>query len=452
MFMTCLAAVDVLLARYSRQDDIVLGTPIVNRRFVEVEPVIGPFLNTLVLRADVSGGPGFRDLLDRVRASALDAFEHGETPFEQLVTELQPERDLSRNPLFQVLFATNEQQTPPALDGVESAPFDMGGLSARFDLSINVTDTDDGLRWRFEYNRDLFDSDTVAAMAEHLQLLVERAIADPGRSVWELPILTVAERSALLQRATATTTDYPRERRFTELFEDRVRAAPDAVAAVCRDEQLTYDQLNRRANQLARHLIERGASPGVLVGISVERSLEMLVGLLAIMKSGAAYVPLDPAYPSERLAFIIEDAAIELLLSEHHVRSDLPRDLPELVLIDGDAEQIAAWPADDLAVDCGADALAYVIFTSGLDGSNRRACRSSTARWSTSSRLDGRAPGLHGGRRAGGGDDDLVRHRRARAVPAADAGGGRVVVAGDGAESDGARGVGGAAGRAAARR
>ena len=366
-FMAMLAAFKLLLARHSGQQDIVVGTPLANRGTPETEPLIGLFLNTLVLRTDLSGDPSFRELVGRVRQVSLDGFRHGTMPFEQLVNELRPDRDVSRNPLFQILFVVNEPSSGFSLGEVQTDAFAVDSVSAMFDITLKVADTDGGLLGIVEYNRDLFDHATIERMVQHLGLLLEEIVEHPDRCVWDAAIVTERERQLFAER-NATAQDHGRDRTLVELFEARVERSPDTVAAVCGEESLTTAELNRRANQLAHHLRSLGAGPQTLVGISVSRSLDMLVGLLGILKSGAAYVPLDPSYPSDRLAFILDDAGIGLLVTQDSLLSELPSELPSLVRLDVDAESIASQSPENPGHLMQPDDLAYVIYTSGSTG------------------------------------------------------------------------------------
>ena len=300
-FMAVLAVFKLVLARYSGQRDIAVGTPIANRSSAETEPLIGLFLNTLVLRTDLAGDSSYREVLKRVRGVTLDAFAHGELPFEQLVNELQPERDLSRHPLFQVLFVINQPARDFALGEIRAEPFGAGGDVARFDLSLNVVDAEDGFFGGLEYNVDLFDRATIERMAEHLELLITAAVEQPDRPFGDLPLLTESEQRLYDARQRRGDT-YPSDRSFAELFEARAASSGDATAVVCGGEAWTYRELNVRANRMAHYLRSRGAGPGTLVGVCVERGHAMLAVLLGIIKAGAAYVPLDPSHPSERLS------------------------------------------------------------------------------------------------------------------------------------------------------
>ena len=317
LFVLLLAAFNTLLYRYSSSEDILVGTPVANRIRMETEPLIGCFINTLVLRTDLSGNPSFRELLARVRKVTLEAQVHQELPFEQVVRELQPDRALSHNPLFQVMFVFQES-TLQALElpdlTVKFMLADSG--IAKFDLTVLVEDTEQGLTGAIEYNTDLFRADTITRMLEHFRTLLTSIAANPDKRLSELQVLTDGEQHQLLVEWNDTKTEFLRDKCVHQLFEAQVERTPDAVAVVYKDEQLTYRELNSRANQLARYLQKLGVGPEVLVGICVERSLEMVVGLLGILKASGAYVPLDPAYPQERVAFMLKNAQVSILLTQ----------------------------------------------------------------------------------------------------------------------------------------
>jgi non-ribosomal peptide synthetase component F len=325
LFMTLLAAFQVLLCRYTGQEQIVVGSPIANRNRAEIEGLIGFFVNTLALRTDLSGEPSFRELLARVREVALGAYAHQDLPFERLVEELQVGRDLSRNPLFQVMFVLqNGPGEGLKLPELSLTPVELSGGTAKFDLTLSLTETERGLRGSLEYDTELFDSATIRRMLGHYQRLLEGMVVDADRSISALELLTEAEREQLLVEWNDTRADYPEGLCIHELFEAQVERTPDAIAVVFEGEELTYGELNRRANRLAHYLRRLGVGPEVLVGICVERSLEMVVGLLGILKAGGAYVPLDPEYPRERLEFMLEDAQIPVLLTQQRLMADLP--------------------------------------------------------------------------------------------------------------------------------
>jgi len=310
-FMTLLAAFQVLLYRYSGQEDVVVGSPIANRNRTEIEGLIGFFVNTLVLRTDLSRRPTFKELLLRVRDVCLGAYAHQDLPFEKLVQELHPERDLSRNPLFQVMFVLQNTPRPfPETSGFSIERVDVLAETSPFDLSLYLRERNGKLIGFIEYSTDLFDRSTIERMIGHFQTLLEGIVANPDQLISTLPLLTEAERHQLLVEWNDTAAEYPKDSCIHELFEAQVERTPDAIAAEFEGKRLSYRELNSRANQLAHYLRRLGVGPESLVGICIERSLEMIVGLLGILKAGGAYVPLDPAYPRERLRFMLEDAQV----------------------------------------------------------------------------------------------------------------------------------------------
>ncbi|HKD02411.1 MAG TPA: condensation domain-containing protein, partial [Terriglobales bacterium] len=368
-FMILLAAFQTLLARYSGQDDVVVGTPIANRNRTEIEGLIGFFANTLVLRTRVSDSVSFSDLLAQVKHTALEAYAHQDIPFEKLVEELRPERSLSHNPLFQVLFSLqNAPRQAFELQGLQLQPLEVAGSTAKFDLSLFLVETAEGLRGRMEYNTDLFDEATIARMLEHYRVLLEGAMANPALPVSQLPLLGESERRQILQEWNATGFDYPRQICLHELFERQVERTPEAVACVAEGESLTYRELNRRANQLAHFLKKRGLGSGQRVGLFIERTLAMMVGPLGIQKSGAAYVPLDPSYPAERLRLTLDDAQAPVLLTQQSLLSSLPEHQAEVVCLDSDWEKIAQESTANPLSGATPEDLVYVIFTSGSTG------------------------------------------------------------------------------------
>ena len=371
LFMTLLAAFKVLLSRYTGQEDIVVGTPIAGRNRAEIEPLIGFFINTVALRTDLSGGPSFRELLRRVREVALGAYDHQEMPFEKLVEELQPERDLSRTPLFQVFFNMLN------LESLESHRPELNGLTAeqlvlndsvKFDLSLTIREETEGVGASLQYNTDLFDDATIDRMICHFQTMLEGIVANPDQSLSDLPILTKAERHQLLAEWNETKRDFPKDKCLHQLFEEQVERTPDGVALVFEDQHLTYRELNTRANQLAHYLRKLGVGPETLVGICMERSVEMVVGLLGILKAGGAYVPLDPEYPKERLDFVIEDTRLAVLLTRQREQEELGRNGAKVVCIDAEFEVIARQEKSNPAGEVSAESPAYAIYTSGSTG------------------------------------------------------------------------------------
>jgi amino acid adenylation domain-containing protein/non-ribosomal peptide synthase protein (TIGR01720 family) len=372
LFMTLHAAFVALLSRYSGQDDIVVGTPIANRNHQEIEPLIGFFVNTLALRTDLSGDPDVLELLERVRQITLDAYTHQDLPFEQLVEELQPERNLSHHPLFQVMFVLqNAPMEHLKLPGLTLTPLNMEHRIARFDLTLFVEEADQELLGAIEYNTDLFDATTISRMIDHFQILLEGMVTDPTRKVSELPVLTRAEHHQLLVAWNETTVDYPADKCLHHLFEEQVERTPDAIAVVFEDRQLSYHELNARANQLAHYLLSLGIGPEMLVGICMQRSVEMIVGILGILKAGGAYVPIDHAYPKERIAFMLEDSDVKVLLTQEKLKLEPGTwnlDQHDIICLDSDWELIAQESQANPVSGVSPENLCYVIYTSGSTG------------------------------------------------------------------------------------
>jgi amino acid adenylation domain-containing protein len=365
-FMTLLAAFKVLLYRYTSQDDLIVGTPIANRNRLETEGLIGCFVNALVLRTDLSGNPCFRDLLRRVREVCLGAYAHQDLPFDRLVEELRLKRDLNRNPLFQVMFVLqNASARAVELPGLTLSPVEGDSETAHFDLTLVVVDADQGLTASFVYNTDLFEAATIARMLGHFQILLEAMVADPEQRLSDLPLLTDAERQQLLVEWNDTKTDYPRDLSIHQFFEAQAKRTPDAIAVVFEREQLTYGELNRRANQLAHYLRALGAGPEVPVAVCLERSLDMIIGLLGILKAGGAYVPLDQAYPQERLSLMLKDAQVPMLLTQKRLVVGLPECEARVVCLDSVWEAIASESAENPSNATRPENLAYIIYTSG---------------------------------------------------------------------------------------
>jgi amino acid adenylation domain-containing protein/non-ribosomal peptide synthase protein (TIGR01720 family) len=369
LFMATLAGFYVLLHRYTSQDDISIGTPAANRTRSETEGLLGFFVNTLVLRAQLSGDLTFRDLLARVREVCLAGYAHQEMPFERLVNELAPDRDLSRTPLFQVMFVyQNEPVEALTLPGLELRSFSAYSGTAKFDLLLAMTQGPKALHLLAEYAADLFDGATIERMLGHVRVLFEGIVADPDKPLRDLPILPEAERHQLLAEWNVTTADYPAHLTVHGWFERQADRTPDAPAATFDGKTLTYRELEARSNQVAHHLKKRGVGPEVLVGLCVERSMDMLVGLLGILKAGGAYVPLDPEYPKDRLAFMVEDAKVPVVLTQSHVASVLPDHGAARVLLDADWPEIAKEPESRPPSAATPENLAYVIYTSGSTG------------------------------------------------------------------------------------
>jgi amino acid adenylation domain-containing protein len=366
--MTLLAAFKTLLYRYTSQSQIIIGTPIAGRNHAELEPLIGFFVNTLVLRTDVSGNPRFSELLKRVRDVALGAYEHQEMPFERLVEELEPERDMSRNPLFQVIFALqNAPGRELTLPGLKLTSLDVDNDSVKFDLEFHLWE-DERIYVNIFYSTDLYEEATIRRMVNHYQRLLEGIVADPEARLSALPLLSESEERQLLVEWNQTRREYPRQQSVHQLFEAQVERTPEAVALICGGQQVSYRALNERANQLANYLRERGVGAEVLVGVMVERSVEMVVALLGILKAGGAYVPLDPEYPLERLSFMIQDARMPVLLTQKHLVENLPVRQAHVVCLDSEGPLIARQSTQNMVNRAQAQNLAYVIYTSGSTG------------------------------------------------------------------------------------
>ncbi|RCJ25078.1 hypothetical protein A6770_28095 [Nostoc minutum NIES-26] len=369
LFMTLLAAFDTLLYRYTGQEDILVGSPIANRDRQEIEGLIGFFVNTLVMRSDLAGNPSFSELLTRVREMAMEAYSHQNLPFEMLVEALQPERDLSHTPLFQVMFVLQNAPTSGLdLTGLNVNSFLIKGTTSRFDLTLIMQNSPTGLIGLWEYNTDLFDASTIERMTSHFVNLLEGVTANPQERISQLPLLSEVEQQQLLVEWNDTFVDYPLHKCIHQLFEEQVELTPDALAVVFGNQQLTYSQLNCRANQLAHHLYSLGVGADVLVGLCVERSIEMVIGLLGILKAGGAYVPLDPNYPQERLRFIVEDTQVSVLVTQQSLIDNLPQHQARVICLDTQAAVIAQCSQENLISGVQSHNLTYIIYTSGSTG------------------------------------------------------------------------------------
>ena len=385
LFTTLLTAFYVLLYCHTGQEDINVGSPIIGRSRVETEQLIGFFINHLVLRGDLSGNPGFQDLLGRVRETVLDAQSNQDVPFEKIVEALQPERSLAQTALCQAVFRIeNVQQITGSfeLPGLTITPFTVASTTTEFDLIFSLANHGGRMSGTMIYSADLFEAATIKRMLGHFQQLLEGIIEDPLQSLRELkervievqqsatalPATTDTERHQLLVEWNDTRTDELPELCFHELFEAQVERTPDALAVIFEGEQLTYRELNARANQMARYLRNLGVGPDVRVAICIERSVQMLVGLLGIMKAGGAYLPLDPSYPLERLAFMLEDAQAPIVLTEQRLLETLPVSWAQVVCLDEEWETIAGEREENLSIHIGPHTLAYVIYTSGSTG------------------------------------------------------------------------------------
>ncbi len=369
LYMTLLGAFQVLLSKYSGSEDVVVGSPIAGRTRGEVEELIGFFVNTLVLRTDLSGDPSFRETLRRVREATLGAYAHQEVPFERLVAELQPERSLSHSPLFQVMFTLqNAGDEGSALPGLSVSGVNAELASAKFDLSLALAATAQGLRGELDYSTDLFERGTVERMLGHLERVLEQVAAHADARLSRLELLGDAERALVLEEWNRTERPYPRGVCIHELFEAQVRERPGAVALVWGGAELTYQELEARANRLAHHLAGRGVGPEARVGVMLERGPELVVAMLAILKAGGCYVPLDPAYPAERLRLMLDDSGVRVLISRGDVAGVVETGGLDVVHLDRAADALASEPMEAPGSRATSENLAYIVYTSGSTG------------------------------------------------------------------------------------
>ncbi|MFD2168469.1 amino acid adenylation domain-containing protein [Tumebacillus lipolyticus] len=373
-FVTLLTAFDAFLYRYTGQQEILIGSPVANRSIEEVEGLIGFFVNNVVLRAECADNPSFRELLHQMRKTAFDAYEHSEVPFEKVVEELQPERNMSYSPLFQAMFVFETARLSDLhLEGLKLEWLTIERGTAKFDLTLSILEEDGQFKGLFEYNADLLDRTTVERMARHFERLVQGAVERPELRLSELPLLTEAD-TAFLETLNLTTSEYPAHMCVHQLFEAQVARTPEAVALRMGDASLTYGEVNRRANRLAHHLRAQGVHSESLVGLCIERSFEQIVSLLAILKAGGAYVPLDPSYPADRLAYMLEDSNLQVLLTQERLLDNLPPHGATVVMVDADGETIALASEQNIVCQSKADDLAYVMYTSGSTGQPKGVC------------------------------------------------------------------------------
>ncbi len=369
LFMVLLAAYQVLLHRYTGEEDIVVGSPIAGRCLAETEDLIGLFVNALALRVDLSGNPSFRELLGRVKEVALGAYANQDLPFETLVKELAPDRSLARNPLFQVMFVLQSESIPTLeLPGLTVSHVQVENVVANFDLTLDTVERNGHLECLLESNADLFDYDRITRLLTHFENLLEGIVAKPETRISDLPLLSEAERHQLLVEWIDTRSDYPANSSVQTLFEEHVSARPEATALLWGNETVSYEELNRRANQMANYLIAAGVKKENRIGICLERSPELIVGVLGILKAGGAYVPLDPSYPEARLKFMLQDAEVSLLLTEKKLLSSFPDATFKTICVEDLREQLAANSEANPIVGTDADNLAYVMYTSGSTG------------------------------------------------------------------------------------
>lgn len=368
LFMTLLASFKVLLHRYTGQDDIVVGSPIASRTQLEVEGLIGFFINTLVLRTHLGGNPTFLELLQQVRETALGAYAHQDLPFEKLVETLQPERHLNYTPLLQGMFVLqNTPNLPIKLANLSLTPVPVHTETAKFDLVLSLEESSQGLKGTIAYNTDLFDAATIQRLIGHYQTLLNAIVVDPTQPIAHLPLLTAAEQDQLLVQWNQTSAPVP-DASLHQLFEAQVDRTPDAIAIVFADEALTYQELNQRANQLAHYLSSVGVGTETLVGICLERSPDLILSILAILKAGGAYVPLDLTYPADRLAFMLADTQIPILITQSHLKTQFSGRSFSCIYLDTDGHTIAQSSPTNLVTQATGDSLAYVLYTSGSTG------------------------------------------------------------------------------------
>lgn len=371
LFMTIMTAFFILLVRYTGEEDIVVGIPIANRLRVELESLMGCFVNTLVLRSQLHGNPTFLELFQKVRQTALNAYANQDLPFEQLVEALQPERSLSHNPLCQVLFAwENVQMSSLEFPNLQVTPLKTGHFTARTDLCLEMMETGQCLQGLFEYSTDLFDVETIRRMINHFQILLEGIVANPEQTVTTLPLLTAGEKQQILETWNATTTTYPQEKSIATIFEEQVKVRGNAIAARFGQTEISYAELNTRANHLAHYLQNKGIGTQELVGICVDQSIEMLVGLLGILKAGAAYVPLDQDYPDDRLELMLTDAGVRLVITQQQQAERFAKHGHQIICLDREWAEISQIPSscNNPHNQATGNSLAYVIYTSGSTG------------------------------------------------------------------------------------
>jgi len=369
LFMTLLAALSILLSRYSRQNDVCIGSPIANRTHSQVEGLIGFFVNTLVLRSQIKPEQSFVEFLQQTRSSCLDAYAYQDIPFEYLVEQLKPERSMSHSPLFQVLLALeNNESSELSLPGLEIQWLDSSYPVAKFDLTLLVIESDKELSCSWEYATDLFNKSTIERMGQQFEVLLHGIVDDPQQSISTLPLMTAAE-LLQIQCWNKTQIDYPQNQTLVDLFEQQVAKSPDNIAVRFESQSLTYQQLNEKANQLAHYLIQNyQIKPDTLIGLCVERSLEMIIGLVGILKAGGAYVPLDPTYPQERLAHMLSDSLLSLVVTTERLATGLPEHQVHVVCLDTSWSVIAKYYRENPITKVRAANLAYVIYTSGSTG------------------------------------------------------------------------------------
>ncbi|WP_107666519.1 non-ribosomal peptide synthetase [Cyanothece sp. BG0011] len=369
LFMSLLTGWSILLSKYSQETDLVIGSPIANRNRTEIESLIGFFVNSLALRIDLSNNPTVSELLQRVKQVCFDAYDNQDVPFEKLVETLKPERNLSNHPIYQVMFilqnANNQKFKIPGLD---LKIREKENIVAKLDLTLEMQETQEGIRGKIEYRSDLFKPATIERMIGHFQNILVEISTNPTQPINNLCLLTSFEKEQILNQWNHTQTDYAKDKGIHQLFEEQVVKTPDAVALEFQGQQLTYEKLNQQANQLAHYLRSLGVDSGVLVGICFEPSMELLVSVLGVLKANGIYVPLDPNYPQERLTYMLEDAKMQILLTQEPLIAKIPPQQAQIVCLDRDKQAIAQQSSENLASDATLEDLVYVIYTSGSTG------------------------------------------------------------------------------------
>lgn len=369
LYMLLLAAFKVLLYKYTGQEEIIVGSPVANRNRVELESLIGFFTNNLVIRTGIDAKSSFRELLKTVRDVTLEAYANQDVPFEKIVEELNLPRDMSRNPLFQVFFSLQDTPLPQVeLPGLSVSGLNIDGGTSRFDISVDINDRTEDLEVNFEYNTNLFNSGTIARMAGHYSQVLKNILENPEQEIDKIEILTSQEREMILRDWNDTYMDFEKDLCWVRLFEEQAGKCPDAVAVVCGDEQMTYGELNKRANQLANYLISSGVGPETVVGIYIDRSFNMVMALLGVHKAGGAYLPMDPVFPKERLEYMAENARVPVILTDKSLMGTLPEHSARVICMDESWDEISVHGHDNPECTITPGSLAYVIYTSGSTG------------------------------------------------------------------------------------
>ncbi len=368
LFMILLAAFKILFARYSNQTDILVGTPVSNRNKQELESLIGYFANTLVIRTDLSGVRSFRELLQIVRQVSIEAFDHQELPFDQVVEALNPQRNLSYNPIFQVMFVMNSVSlsSKDFFQHFKLTPKEKKRVYSKFDLTLSAEETEQEIEMTLEYNSDLFQYETIERMLGQFEILIEAIAENPNLDIFKLPLLSEDEKEKIIGH-NKWTQRFPVDKCLHELFEEQAKCRPHEIAVVYEGESLTYSELNKRANQLAHHLRKRGCCSETLVGIYLERSLEMIISILGVLKAGGAYVPLDTSWPQERVDFLLHDTGMKLVITEERLKYQAPG-MVELVLLDIAKDDLNGEDETNPENLNAPSNAVYIIYTSGSTG------------------------------------------------------------------------------------